>query len=271
MKNLANLLNKERPLIMGIVNVTPDSFSDGGHHSEPWQAVAFAQELIEKGAHIIDIGGESTHPGYQNVNSQEELRRVLPVIKALKDSGVILSIDTQKANVASAAIKAGAHIINDVSGLSDMYMAATVANLDCYIILTANENLHGIDKDIVKTVKENLQNLLQKACQAGIKKEHIILDIGLGFGKTSEQNWLLIKELACFKDLEQPLVVGASRKSFIGVAAKEMEPQKRLGGTLAVTALAVERGVDIVRVHDVADNLQAVNVVRAILNMKDNE
>jgi len=184
--NLDNLLAKKHPLIMGIVNATPDSFSDGGHNNDPLTAVAFAQELISQGANIIDIGGESTRPGYQNVSTKEELQRILPIIKALKNNGTILSIDTQKAEVANIAVKAGAKIINDISGLADPHMAATAAELGCYIILTANENMHSTDKDVVKTVKENLQILLQKAHQAGIKKERIILDIGLGFGKTQE-------------------------------------------------------------------------------------
>ena len=255
------------PLVMGILNVTPDSFSDGGLYTDVQKAVDAARCMITEGARIIDIGGESTRPGYPVVSVDEELKRVLPVIKELKNDGILLSIDTQKPEVAQKAIQAGAHIINNISSLCNQIMAPLAAKLNCPLVLTSNQTEdEKIMEDAVAEVLYDLQNMLQFALQSGVKRENIILDVGLGFGKTPEQNLLLIKNLVKFKEIGYPLLAGASRKSFIGFFSPETRVDQRLGGSLAAALTAVQNGADIVRVHDVAATVQALKIIKAIEN-----
>jgi dihydropteroate synthase len=258
-------------LVMGIVNVTPDSFSDGGQFLDPTRAVARAQELVSQGAELLDIGGESTRPGATPVNEAEELRRVIPVIEQLTTRvSVPLSIDTMKPSVARAALAAGASIVNDVAAHrapDDMWR--TVAEFGAgYIAMhmqgtPQTMQLNPTYADVTREVAEFFQERLEQLNQAGVPSDHVVLDVGLGFGKSLEHNLQLLASLESFTKLERPLLLGASRKSFIG----RLHPApavERLPGSLACACLAVEAGVQIIRTHDVAETLQAVRVTEAI-------
>jgi len=260
-----NQLLSQSPLVMGILNVTPDSFSDGGQSLDCASALDAAFRMIDEGAHIIDIGGESTRPGYTAVDSATEKNRVLPVIERLKDAGVWISIDSRKTEVAAAALQAGARMINNVSSTSHTKMAALAAKFSCPLVITADQICHQTNP--LETTLTQLRHLLKSALQAGVKPENLILDIGLGFGKTSQQNLFLLKNLAQFKELGYPLLVGASRKAFIGEFSNEREAKSRLGGSLAAAIIAMQNGADILRVHDVAPTVQAVNLFKAYWNM----
>jgi len=254
---------------MGVVNVTPDSFSDGGQFLDPELAIAHGRELLEAGAEILDIGGESTRPGAQPVDAFEELRRVLPVIEGL--SGERISVDTSKASVAAAAIDAGATIVNDVTALrGDPAMAALCAEHEATVVL-----MHMLGEprtmqdaptyeDVVDEVKAFLLARLEGAVAAGIAEQRIWLDPGIGFGKTAEHNLELLRRLGELRELGRPLVVGTSRKSFIG-RLDGSPAGERLGGTIASSVLAAAEGADVLRVHDVAEVTQALKVTEAIL------
>ncbi|MFQ3476899.1 dihydropteroate synthase [Halonotius sp. F2-221B] len=254
--------------VMGILNVTPDSFYDGGDFFDREAAIEGAEALVEEGADIIDIGGESTRPGAEPVSVEEEIDRVVPVIDAVAELDVAISIDTRKAAVAEAALDAGADIVNDVTGLDDSAMRELVADREVPVIL-----MHSIDApvvpgkeidydDVVEDVLGVLNERLILAEKAGIPRERIIVDPGLGFGKTSAESFELLDRLGEFAALGCPVLVGHSRKSMFG--AIDSEPDDRLDATVAATALAAERGADIVRVHDVAENRDAVDVVAAL-------
>jgi len=260
-----------RTHIMGVVNVTPDSFSDGGSFFEQDTAVKHALGLVEEGADIIDVGGESTRPGSSSVPADEEWRRVEPVIRALeRETDVPISIDTMKPEVAWKAIEAGAIMVNDVSGLRNKEMVELVVREHVAVTImhmlgepkTMQEN--PVYQDVVKEVKEYLQSHMQAAIDAGVAKDSIIIDPGIGFGKTVEHNLELINHVSEFAELKRPVMIGASRKSFIGSITRS-DVADRLEGSLAAAVMAVVRGAHILRVHDVKQTMRAVKVAEAIL------
>lgn len=259
-------------VIMGIVNVTPDSFYDGGKRFDSARAVADACEMVDAGAEILDVGGESTRPGAQPVSFDEELRRVLPVIRELrKNLNVPISIDTYKEAVARAALDAGADIVNDISALQfDPAMAALVAAEGVPLILM---HMQGVPRtmqrephyrDVVQEVRDFLADRVGSANQAGIDKERLIVDPGIGFGKTLVHNLALLKNLKSLKTLGQPLLVGVSRKAFIGKLLNTASPEERLEGSLAAAVAAALSGANIMRVHDVRETVRALRVADAI-------
>jgi dihydropteroate synthase len=255
---------------MGIVNVTPDSFSDGGEHLSAEAAISHALKLVEDGADIVDIGGESTRPGAKvgaanpAVSAEEELRRVLPVIAGVKKAraSAVISIDTYKAQVATAAVKAGAQIVNDVSGLQwDPAMKKALAGLSCGVVLMHSrgrpDGWKSLSKpaDVVLLVKRELRDRVEAAVMAGIKRGRIVLDPGFGFGKRFEENYPLLRRFPEFHDLRYPLLAGVSRKSFIGRAlakdGKDAALDQRHSGSLGVEVVLAMKGAHIIRTHDV--------------------
>jgi len=255
----------KRTYIMGILNVTPDSFSDGGKFNEVNKALNYAKEMIKDGVDIIDIGGESTRPGHKYVEADEEIQRVIPVIKELKkEINVPISIDTYKARVAEEALKLGVEMINDVWGLKkDKEMANVVAKYNACVCIMHNQDGTEYDKDIMESMKESLQESIDLALNAGVSKDKIVIDPGIGFGKTFEQNLEVLKRMNELKELGYPILLGTSRKSVIGNVLN-VEPKERLEGTIATTVLGIRDGVDIVRVHDVKENLKAAKMADAI-------
>jgi dihydropteroate synthase len=257
--------------VMGVLNVTPDSFSDGGEFAGRDDAIAHGLAMVEAGADMIDIGGESTRPGATPVAVQTELERVVPVIEALAErTDAILSVDTSKADVAEAATASGATIVNDISGLGfDDRMAEVVAASEAALVLmhtrgTPETMQKNIDyEDVVDDLHAYFRRRLQLARDAGIDADRIVLDPGIGFGKTLAQNYRLIRELHRFFDLDCPLLLGTSRKSFIGTVVNKPADQ-RVWGTAATVACGLYAGADIVRVHDVAQMLDVVRVTEAI-------
>jgi dihydropteroate synthase len=265
----------DRPLVMGIVNVTPDSFSDGGRFFDADTAVAHALDLERQGADILDVGGESTRPGSEPVAADEELRRVLPVVRRLAVEGnVPISIDTRRAAVARAAVAAGAHIVNDVSALSDPAMAGVVAEAGAGLVLMhmrgdpKTMQLRPSYQDVVAEVAQELLGRAQFAEAAGVPKTCIVLDPGLGFGKRTghgvEDNAVLLRRLPELCGLEYPILVGASRKTFLGNLLGGLPIEQRLEASLAAAAVAVWNGASIVRVHDVAQTRRVVDAVAAL-------
>lgn len=263
-------LRLDSPLVMGIVNVTPDSFSDGGLHQGD-AAIAHGRELLDTGADIVDVGGESTRPGAAPVELADELARVLPVVAALANEGARVSIDTMKPAVAEAAIDAGAVIVNDVTGLRDPRMRRVVAGAGVGAILM---HMQGIPQtmqddptydDVVDDIATFFTDRMRLAAADGIPTEALALDPGIGFGKTVEHNLTLIARLAELAALGRPLVVGASRKRFIGSLLGIDDPRDRDRATAVLTAIVAERGADIVRVHDVAGSREALALWRAIV------
>jgi dihydropteroate synthase len=255
---------------MGVVNVTPDSFSDGGRYLDAQAAIAHGEELLRDGAEILDVGGESTRPGAEPVGEAEELRRVVPVVEALAREGVV-SIDTSKAAVAAAAIYAGATMLNDVTALrGDAAMAGLCAERGVGVVLMhmpgSPQTMQDDPRydDVVDDVKVFLAERVEYALAAGIAEERIWLDPGIGFGKTLEHNLELLRRLGELRDLGRPLVIGASRKSFIG-KVDGSSVDERIGGSLASAVLAAAEGADVLRVHDVAETAQALAVTSAIL------
>lgn len=261
-----------RGLIMGIVNVTPDSFSDGGRFNDPGLAVEHALHLVEQGADILDIGGESTRPGAEPVEEAEELRRVLPVIRAVRSATkTLISIDTMKASVARAALDAGADIINDVTGLrADAAMPRLAAETNAGIVImhmsgtpqTMQLNPHY--DDVVAEVRAYFEKRLQLLEHEGIAAERVVFDPGFGFGKTLEHNLTLLRELGTLSTL-RPLLIGISRKSTLSKLVHSDTLEDRYWPTLALTAHAREHGARIVRVHDVKPNKEALRMMEAIL------
>lgn len=252
-------LDLERPLIMGVLNVTPDSFSDGGRYTSLERALQRGREMAEAGADMIDVGGESTRPGAEAVLPEEEAERVVPVIEALRrEVGLPLSIDTSKAGVARAAVAAGADFINDISGLRfDPQMAETAAESGAGLFLMHTRGRPdrmqqdtGYD-DLVGEVLACLQQSVDEALAAGVAEDKVAVDPGVGFGKSPEGNLEILRRLREFQSLGRPLLLGTSRKSFIGKVLDQPDPERRLFGTLATVALGVERGANIFRVHDV--------------------
>jgi dihydropteroate synthase len=263
---LARLLAKTRPLIMGVLNVTPDSFSDGGRFLQPAAAIEHARRLVAKGADIVDVGAESTRPygGAVPVSPEEERERLARILPAVIDLGVPVSIDTLKAPIAAWALDAGAAIVNDVWGLQrDPDMARVVADHGALIVIMHNRENADPSIDIVADVSEFFARSLEIAAKAGIALDRIVLDPGIGFGKTPEQSITCIARLDAWRNFNLPLLVGASRKRFIDSIVRS-EPMERLGGSLAAHLFAVEHGAAIIRVHDVGPTVQALAVAGAI-------
>ena len=263
------LIIGEKTLIMGILNITPDSFSDGGDYLSVENAVELAKKMEADGADIIDIGGESTRPGFTEISVKEELERVIPVIKALKkEINIPISIDTSKSEVASEAIKAGASIVNDIWGLKkDPNMAKTVAELKVPIIIMHNKENNIYEKDIMIEIAESLETSIKIGRSAGICDDYMVLDPGIGFGKNPDQNIEVMSRLEELKKLGFPILLGTSRKSMIGKILNGIPPKERTAGTVATTVIGISKGVaDIVRVHDVKENLQAARITEAILS-----
>jgi dihydropteroate synthase len=261
------------PFLMGVVNVTPDSFSDGGVYAERDAAVAGAERLLAEGADLVDLGGESTRPGAQEVPADEEIRRVVPVVAALRARGCTapISVDTRKAEVARAALDAGADLVNDVSALADPALAALVAERGAPVVLMhmrgtpADMVSRAVYGDVVGEVEQELAAALARAVALGVREERILLDPGLGFAKKAEHSLALLAALPRLRArLGRPLLVGPSRKSFIGAVAGGIGAADRLPGTLAAVAACVLAGVEYVRVHDVAAARQAARVAAAI-------
>jgi dihydropteroate synthase len=258
--------------IMGIVNVTPDSFSDGGEWFELDAAIAHGRELVAQGAAIVDVGGESTRPGSLPVQDGEELRRVVPVIEALRDCDARLSIDTSKRVVAEAALAAGATYVNDVTAFrAEPQLAGLVADAgcDCCLMHMLGEprtmQEHPRYDDVVSEVKAFLEERLAFAVAEGIAEERVQLDPGIGFGKTIEHNLELLRRLGEIAALGRPVVIGTSRKSFLGRITGRDDPHQRVIGTVATNVLALERGASVFRVHDVAATRDALAVAAATL------
>ena len=267
-------IESDRPLVMGILNMTPDSFSDGGQFETVDDAIRRAEQMIADGADILDVGGESSRPGSEPVSSEDEIGRVIPVIQALsKRFEIPISIDTAKAAVARAAVEAGARIINDISGLRfDENLATIAAEHGTGLVLMhsrgdfASMHIQEPVLEIVPEVMSGLVRSLSVAMRHGVKKEQIVLDVGLGFGKTQPQNLELIAKLGKLKDDLGgfPFLVGASRKSFIGKLLDRAAVHDRLSGSIAAAVVAVWNGADIVRAHDVRETVEAIKIVTAI-------
>jgi dihydropteroate synthase len=258
--------------VMGILNVTPDSFSDGGHFSQIDNAVRQAEQMLLEGAEIIDIGGESTRPGAKAVNTAQELERVIPVIEALKQRfDCLMSIDTSKAIVMKEAILAGAHMVNDVKALSEPGCIETVAQLDVPVCLMHMQGeprtmqANPSYNDVVDDIKAFFVERITQCTIAGIKHEHICLDPGFGFGKTLEQNYQLLNRLDEFHSLGYPLLAGMSRKSMIGNLLNN-SARERLVGSVSCAVIALMKGANVIRVHDVKETFEAIKIVSATKN-----
>jgi dihydropteroate synthase len=263
------------PLIMGIVNVTPDSFFDGGRHASPEAAIAHGRRLLEEGADILDVGGESTRPGAQIVPADTEQQRILPIIRALmpiaKDHGVLISVDTRNASTMQKAVEAGAGMVNDVSALShDPESLRVVAERPCRIVLMhmagtpgsmQNDPRYG---DVVGEVKTFLHKRVEIAVAAGVDRDRLILDPGIGFGKTEGHNLALLKGLPALNQIGCPVLIGVSRKGFIGRLSRNEPAADRLPGSLALALHAAIHGAAILRVHDVAATFQALALWSAV-------
>jgi len=255
-----------RTLIMGILNVTPDSFSDGGNFVSVSQALNHAILMVKEGADIIDVGGESTRPGSDDVESKEELKRVVPVIQELKRFiNKPISIDTYKASVAEAALEAGANIVNDVWGLQrDPEIASVIAKYNVPVVVMHNQYNTEYDNDIIDSIIEFFKKSIAIAHEAGIKNEMIILDPGIGFGKTVDQNLEVMRRLDELQVLGYPILLGISRKSIIGNTI-DVPTHDRLEGTIALNAIGIQMGAEIIRVHDIKENVKAAKMIDAVV------
>ena len=263
----------QKPLVMGILNITPDSFSDGGKYIQTDQALDHALKMIEDGADIIDIGGESSRPGSKGVSSQEEIDRVIPVIEKIRsDSNIPISVDTTKPSVMSEAVKFDIQIINDISSLKDEDAFSVLKNNNIYICLMhmkgTPKNMQDNPKydDIVEEVKGFLEEKINLCVKRGILKERLIIDPGFGFGKTLDHNYLLLKNLQKIKNLHNNLLVGISRKSMIGNLLNK-DPKQRLHGSLAATLLSIYNGANIIRTHDVRETKLLLNIAKEITSL----
>ena len=256
----------EKTYVMGILNVTPDSFSDGGSYTSIDKAMEQAEKMIQQGADIIDVGGESTRPGHVQIGDEEEIKRVVPVIREIKKKfDIPVSIDTYKSVVAKAALEAGADLLNDIWGFRyDEKMAELAAEYDVPVCLMHNRDNLDYD-DFMEDVKKDLQISLDIAEKYGIKKENIMLDPGVGFGKTYEQNLMVMNHLEEIVDMGYPVLLGTSRKSVIGLTL-DLPVDEREEGTLATSVLGAIKGCQFVRVHDVEKNVRALKMTDAILH-----
>lgn len=270
----ASRLESGKPLIMGILNVTPDSFSDAGLHQDPDMALRQAGRMVEQGADLIDVGGESTRPGSEPVPAGQQIDRVLPVIarlRAVLPDDVPISIDTTRSNVAAAALSAGATLVNDVSaGRDDDRMFRLVADAEAYLALMHMQGTpktmqdHPYYEDVVEEVLSFLLDRAAQAQRGGVRRERILIDPGIGFGKGKEDNLRLIAGLGRFVGSGYPVLLGASRKRFMGAVCRQSQPSELVAATAATTALGVMAGVRVFRVHDIKENRQAADVAAAI-------
>lgn len=259
--------------IMGILNVTPDSFYDGNQYSQIDQAKKQVDKMIDQGADIIDIGGESTRPGADKITAKEELHRILPIIKYIKKKySIVVSVDTYKSEVAHAVLQEGAEIINDISGLLfDKDMAKTIANADASVVLmhikgtpkTMQKN--PVYKDLISEIRNYLETSIKIGLDNGIQFNNIIIDPGIGFGKTLEQNYTIIKQLDEFHVLKRPILMGLSRKSLIGKVLENLSDQ-RLLGTVALNTLSIANGASFIRVHDVSEHYELKKILEFYIN-----
>jgi len=258
----------ERTFVMGILNITPDSFSDGGKFNEIELAVERAKKMVEEGADIIDIGGESTRPNAVFVSEEEEINRVVPIIKAIKESmDITISIDTYKSKTAEEAIKAGADIINDVWGFKkdkDMAKVASQYGVPCILM---HNRISKPYNDLMKDVILDLEESIKIALDAGVKRENIILDPGIGFAKTYEENLIVMNNLEMIVEMGYPVLLGTSRKSMIGLAL-DLPANERVEGTVATTVMGIIKGCQLIRVHDVLENKRACIMTDTILKSK---
>ncbi|MDH5766328.1 MAG: dihydropteroate synthase [Gammaproteobacteria bacterium] len=270
MNKVLNLLAENRPLVMGILNTTPDSFSDGGQYDSVSSAVDRASQMIAEGADMIDIGGESTRPGAEPVSVEEEVQRVIPVIQAIRrQSDIVISIDSSKPEVMKQAVIAGADMVNDVNALQAAGATAICAELDIPVCVmhmqgeprTMQHNPQYIN--VVADIKYYLQQRIEACLAAGIRQENIMIDPGFGFGKTLEQNYSLLKHLDAFEELGCPVLVGISRKSMIGTVLGA-EVEERVAGSVAAAVLAYTRGGRLFRVHDVKPTVDALRICSAM-------
>lgn len=264
-------LDLSQPHVMGILNVTPDSFSDGGKHNQVDQAIVHALAMIEQGATIIDIGGESTRPGASEVSIEEEIRRVVPVVEALAKHNIVLSIDTSQPDVIRAAKEAGAHIWNDVRALTRPNALKTAADLDIPVVIMHMRGepttMNQLDQytDVTLDVIAELQQRVNEALNAGVKKHNIIIDPGFGFAKNAQQNLRLLKEFWKLGEMGYPILSGLSRKRFIGEALKGATADQRAVGSVAGHLLSIQQGASIVRAHDVKAMTDAILVWKAMI------
>jgi dihydropteroate synthase len=271
-------LTPDRPRLMGIVNVTPDSFSDGGDFFDPARAVEHGLALREAGADILDVGGESTRPGAEPVPAGEERRRVVPVIRALAEAGAVVSADTRRADTMQAALDAGARMLNDVSALTHDPASPGVAAASGVPVVIMHmlgepgtmQQAPAYD-DVALDIYDFLEARIAACAAAGLPRERLIVDPGIGFGKTVGHNLALLRELAVFHGLGCPLLVGASRKRFLGSLSRDEPPKERLAGSIAAALAAAGQGAHILRVHDVAETAQALAVAQAIVASKSND
>jgi len=264
-------LTLDRPRVMGVLNVTPDSFSDGNVHLDPDTAIQAGLAMARAGADILDVGGESTRPGAAPTSPAEEQARVLPVIRALAAAGIRISIDTRNAATMEAALDAGAAIVNDVTALThDPAAAPLVAARGCPVVLMhmrgdpATMNAHAVYTDVVREVANELASCIAAAERAGIARDAIAIDPGIGFAKLAPHSVELLRRLPELETLGRPILVGVSRKSFIGRIGGEPDPKRRLPGSLAAALFAVRQGAAILRVHDVAETVQALRIWQAL-------
>jgi dihydropteroate synthase len=272
-----DFLELEDPVVMGVLNVTPDSFSDGGQFLEYDRAISQAEQMIKDGAVIIDIGGESSRPGARTVNTEEEIDRIMPIIEKVKDEfAVIVSVDTYKESVArTAVLEAGADMVNDISALcfSDN-MADTIAKLEVPVVLMhikgtpENMQKNPSYQDLIPELKQYFHNRIEYALSKGIKKEKIIIDPGIGFGKRVEDNIEIIKKLKEFKEFELPILMGLSRKSFLGIISDEPIPAEREAETISANIIAILNGASIIRVHNVKNTVKSIKVLKKLVDMQ---
>ena len=264
---------RDRTYVMGILNVTPDSFSEKGIFFDKEKAIAHGLEMARDGADMLDVGGESTRPGAGEVSAEEELRRVIPVIEALaKSVNVPISVDTRKSEVAEEAIRRGAAIVNDVSGLRyDSMMAKVVAEAGAGLVVMhmkgtpRDMQVNPVYKNLIREILDSLKESIRIAVRSGVNEEAIIIDPGIGFGKAVEHNLEVLNRLGEFKTLSRPICVGTSRKSFIGKVLGLEDAKERLAGTLATFAIAIMKGANILRVHDVREALQVSRIADSIM------
>lgn len=261
----------ERTAVMGILNLTPDSFSDGGLHASADAAVEHGTRMIGDGADVIDVGGESSRPGAEPVSIDEEMSRVLPVIEKLASNNVLISVDTYKPEVARAALDAGAHIVNDITGLADPAMVKLVTKRKCPVVMMHIKGTpetmqqEAVYEDVTSEVMAYFRERIALAVEAGIAREMLIIDPGIGFAKTTEHNMEIIRNLGDLKSLGLPILIGTSRKRFIGQALGDLPANERVEGTAATVALSIANGANIVRVHDVKEMSRVARMTDAIV------
>lgn len=272
-----DFLELEDPVVMGVLNVTPDSFSDGGQFLEYDRALIQAEQMVKDGAAIIDIGGESSRPGARTVSTEEEIDRIMPIIEKVKDEfAVIVSVDTYKERVARVAVlEAGADMVNDISALRfSENMADTIAKLEVPVVLMhikgtpENMQKNPSYRDLIPELKQYFHTQIEYALSKGIKKEKIIIDPGIGFGKRVEDNIEIIKRLKEFKEFELPILMGLSRKSFLGIISNEPIPAEREAETISANIIAILNGASIIRVHNVKNTVKSIKILKKLVDMQ---